>query len=86
MLQPLRLQYAALFTPVDTGTMRPFFAQQDHMQVVTFVLDSLPETLALYVLLYAIRLVGWQKHCNLSTACHTQFQTRQILRERLITW
>ena len=32
VLQPLRLQYAALFTP-DTNTMRSFFAQQDHMRV-----------------------------------------------------
>ena len=40
VLQPLRLQYAALFTP-DTNTMRSFFAQQDHMQVVKFVLDCL---------------------------------------------
>ena len=30
VLQPLRLQYAALFYP-DTDTMRSFFAQQDHM-------------------------------------------------------
>ena len=37
VLQPLRLQYAALFTP-DTDTMRSFFAQQDHMQVFKFVL------------------------------------------------
>ena len=40
VLQPLRLQYAALFTP-DTNTMRSFFAQQDHMQVFKFVLDCL---------------------------------------------
>ena len=40
VLQPLRLQYAALFTP-DTDTMRSFFAQQDHMQVFKFVLDCL---------------------------------------------
>ena len=39
-LQPLRLQYAALFTP-DTNTMRSFFAQQDHMRVFKFVLDCL---------------------------------------------
>ena len=32
VLQPLRLQYAALFTP-DTDTMMSFFAQQDHVQV-----------------------------------------------------
>ena len=40
VLQPLRLQYAALFTP-DTNTMRSFFAQQDHMRVFKFVLDCL---------------------------------------------
>ena len=40
VLQPLRLQYAALFTP-DTDTMRSFFAQQDHIQVFKFVLDCL---------------------------------------------
>ena len=40
VLQPLRLQYAALFTP-DTDTMRSLFAQQDHMQVFKFVLDGL---------------------------------------------
>ena len=40
VLQPLRLQYAALFTP-DTNTMRSFFAQQDHMQVFKFVWDCL---------------------------------------------
>ena len=39
---PLRLQYAALFTP-DTNTMRSFCAQQlqDHMQAFKFVLDCL---------------------------------------------
>ena len=40
VLQPFRLQYAALFTP-DTDTMRSFSAQQDHMQVFKFVLDCL---------------------------------------------
>ena len=40
VLQPLMLEYAALFTP-DTNTMRSFFAQQDHMQVFKFVLDCL---------------------------------------------
>ena len=39
-LQPLRQQYAALFTR-DTDTMRSFFAQQDHMQVFNFILDCL---------------------------------------------
>ena len=38
VLQPLRLQCPALFTP-DTDTMRSFFAQQDHMQAFKFVLD-----------------------------------------------
>ncbi len=37
-LQPLRQQYAALFT---ADTMRSFFAQQDHMQVFNFILDCL---------------------------------------------
>ena len=41
--------------------MMSFFAQQDHMQVFKFVLDSLPETLALFLLPSAIRLVGWLK-------------------------
>ena len=41
-LEPLRiiLSYAARFTP-DTNTVRPFVAQQDHMQVFIFVLDRL---------------------------------------------
>ncbi len=39
-LQPLRQQYAALFT-ADTDTVRSFFAQQDHMQVFNFILDCL---------------------------------------------
>ena len=66
-LQPLRLQYAALFTP-DTNTVRSFFAQQDHMQVFKFVLDCLDflKLLTLFLLLYAIRLVVRLKHCNLS--------------------
>ena len=40
VVQPLRLQYAALFTP-DPNTMRSFFAQQDHTQVFKFVLDCI---------------------------------------------
>jgi len=39
-LQPLRQQYATLFSP-DTDTMRSFFAQRDHMQVFNFILDCL---------------------------------------------
>ncbi len=39
-LQPLRQQYAALFT-AQTDTMRSFVAQQDHMQVSNAVLDCL---------------------------------------------
>ena len=39
--QPLRLQYAALFTPDTPNTIRSFFAQQDHMQVFNFVLNCL---------------------------------------------
>ena len=63
----LRLQYAARFTPY-TNTMRSSFAQQDHMQVfkICLGLSRLLETLTLFLLLYAIRLVGWLKHCNLS--------------------
>ena len=49
ILQPLRLQYAALFTP-DTDTMRSFFAQQDHMQVFKFVLACL-DFLTLFLLI-----------------------------------
>ena len=40
VLQPLRLRYAGLFTP-DTGTMRSFFGQKNHMQVFSFILDCL---------------------------------------------
>ena len=40
LLQPLRQQYAALFTP-ETDTMRSFFGQKDHMQVFCFILDCL---------------------------------------------
>lgn len=39
-LQPVRQQYATLFSP-DTNTMRSFFGQKDHMQVFRFVLDCL---------------------------------------------
>ena len=39
-LQPLRQQYANLFSP-ETDTMRSFFAQRDHMQVFNFILDCL---------------------------------------------
>ena len=39
-LQPLRQQYAPLFSS-DTNTMRSFFGQKDHMQVFRFVLDCL---------------------------------------------
>ena len=39
-LQPVRQQYATLFSP-DTNTMRSFFGQTDHMQVFRFVLDCL---------------------------------------------
>ena len=39
-LQPLRQQYATLFSP-ETDTMRSFFAQRDHMQVFNFILDCL---------------------------------------------
>ena len=38
VLQPLRQQYAALFS-TTTDTMGSFFAQRDHMQVFNFVLD-----------------------------------------------
>ena len=39
-LQPLRQQYATLFSS-ETDTMRSFFAQKDHMQVFNFILDCL---------------------------------------------
>ncbi len=39
-LQAVRQRYAPLFS-TDTNTMRSFFAQQDHMQVLKFVLDCL---------------------------------------------
>jgi len=39
-LQAVRKQYASLFS-TDTDTMRSFFAQQDHMQVLKFVLYCL---------------------------------------------
>ena len=40
LLQPLRQQYASLFTH-HTDTMRSFFGQRDHMQVFKFILDCL---------------------------------------------
>ena len=40
VLEPLRRQYAALFS-THTDTMRSFFAQKDHMQVFNFVLAYL---------------------------------------------
>ena len=39
-LAPLRQTYVDLFTD-DTGSMRAFFAQQDHMRVFHFILDCL---------------------------------------------
>ena len=39
-LAPLRQQYADLFTP-HTETMRSFFAQQDHLGVLNYVIDCL---------------------------------------------
>ena len=39
-LQPLRLQYAHLFTS-DTSTMRLFFGQRDSVGCFNFVLDCL---------------------------------------------
>ena len=39
-LAPLRQQYADLFTP-RTETMRSFFAQQDHLGVLNYVIDCL---------------------------------------------
>ncbi len=52
-LQAVRQQYARLFS-TDTNTMRPFFAQQDHLQVFKFVLDCLDD------------LAGFLKSGNLS--------------------
>ena len=40
VLQPLRQQFAALFTS-NTDTLRSLFAQEDHMQVSRSVLDCL---------------------------------------------
>ena len=39
-LAPLRQQHADLFTP-HTDTMRSFFAQQDHLGVLKYVIDCL---------------------------------------------
>ena len=39
-IAPLRQQHADLFTPV-TDTMRSFFAQQDHLGVLNYVIDCL---------------------------------------------
>ena len=39
-LAPLRQQHADLFTP-RTGTMRSFFAQQNHLGVLNYVIDCL---------------------------------------------
>ena len=40
MIAPLRQQHADLFTP-RTDTMRSFFAQQDHLGVLNYVIDCL---------------------------------------------
>ena len=39
-LAPLRQQHADLFTP-RTDTMRSFFAQQNHLGVLNYVIDCL---------------------------------------------
>ena len=39
-LAPLRQQHADLFTP-HTDTMRSFFAQQDHLGILNYVIDCL---------------------------------------------
>ena len=39
-LAPLRQQHANLFTP-HTDNMRSFFAQQDHLGVLNYVIDFL---------------------------------------------
>ena len=39
-LVPFRQQHADLFTP-HTDTMRSFFAQQDHLGVLNYVIDCL---------------------------------------------
>ena len=39
-LAPLRQQHADLFPP-GTDTMRSFFAQQDHLGVLNYVIDCL---------------------------------------------
>ena len=39
-LHTLRQQYAPLFS-TDTDTKRSYFAQQDHMQIIKFVLSCL---------------------------------------------
>ena len=39
-IAPLRQQHADLFTP-RTDTMRSFFAQQDHLGVLNYVIDCL---------------------------------------------
>ena len=39
-LAPLRQRHADLFTP-PTDTMRSFFAQQDHLGVLNYVIDCL---------------------------------------------
>ena len=40
IVTPLRQTYADLFTD-DTDSMRAFFAQQDHMRVLHFIVDCL---------------------------------------------
>ena len=39
-LAPLRQQHADLFTP-HTDTMPSFFAQQDHLGILNFIIDCL---------------------------------------------
>ena len=60
VLQPLEQRYAALFS-TTTDTMRSFFAQQDHMQVLTLfwiVLISLDYDLCLFFYMRSDLLAG----------------------------
>ncbi len=47
--------------------MKPLFAQQDHMQLVKFLLQSVLMAFrsGICLLLNVIRLAGWLKHCHL---------------------
>ena len=59
-------QYAALFESNTDARRSCFCTTRPHANFqVCFTMSWLPESLTVFLLLYAIRLVGWLKHCNL---------------------